>query len=309
MSKRPRAGIGRRMTHPHAERSVPSLDPTGPGAVDAPRRAAAILRHDLESFPSAPFSATASSSATRRPARGWSSTRGTTWRGSRDPGPPPSRPPRDGPHARPPRPYRRGGRPEGERGAGSTSRGGSPPLAVVPSSQRRSSASSRATCPLRRPDRAGKRIEVGSIALDVIETPATRRERLLRMERPGGAPILFSGDTLFWKGIGRTDLWGGLPDDPRVDPGTGSSPSPRRPSSPGTWARDDRPRREAGESVPFRHPAGPLSGGGQRLSEGCLGGGAFCPPGAVQGDRARLLDRLRRARSPPAPDPRRPSGS
>lgn len=55
----------------------------------------------------------------------------------------------------------------------------------------------------------GDRIALGGASLSVIETPGhTPGSVCLELERPG-EPILFSGDTLFWKGIGRTDLWGG----------------------------------------------------------------------------------------------------
>ncbi len=56
-------------------------------------------------------------------------------------------------------------------------------------------------------------IQVGGLRLSVLETPGhTPGSICLSMEshpREPGAPVLFSGDTLFWKGIGRTDLWGG----------------------------------------------------------------------------------------------------
>jgi glyoxylase-like metal-dependent hydrolase (beta-lactamase superfamily II) len=59
----------------------------------------------------------------------------------------------------------------------------------------------------------GDRLQVGPLSLDVLETPGhTPGSICLSMpRRPGGEgePILFTGDTLFWKGIGRTDLWGG----------------------------------------------------------------------------------------------------
>jgi glyoxylase-like metal-dependent hydrolase (beta-lactamase superfamily II) len=64
----------------------------------------------------------------------------------------------------------------------------------------------------------GDEIRVGGIVLDVLETPGhTPGSVCFRLAggAPGaGDPILFSGDTLFWKGIGRTDLWGG--DYPRI---------------------------------------------------------------------------------------------
>jgi glyoxylase-like metal-dependent hydrolase (beta-lactamase superfamily II) len=47
----------------------------------------------------------------------------------------------------------------------------------------------------------------------VIETPGhTPGSLCLRLEggaAEGAEPLVLSGDTLFWKGIGRTDLWGG----------------------------------------------------------------------------------------------------
>jgi glyoxylase-like metal-dependent hydrolase (beta-lactamase superfamily II) len=84
----------------------------------------------------------------------------------------------------------------------------------------------------------GDRLSAGAIALEVIETPGhTPGSVCLRLDGPGGGPPrLFSGDTLFWKGIGRTDLWGGdygtilasirerifsLPGDTLVHPGHG----------------------------------------------------------------------------------------
>jgi len=98
--------------------------------------------------------------------------------------------------------------------------------------------------------REGETVTVGSIALEVIETPGhTPGSVCLRLvsPTPGGEPLLFSGDTLFWKGIGRTDLWGGdyatilasirdkifsLPEETLVYPGHG----------PVTSVRDERSR-------------------------------------------------------------------
>jgi glyoxylase-like metal-dependent hydrolase (beta-lactamase superfamily II) len=90
----------------------------------------------------------------------------------------------------------------------------------------------------------GDRIEVGSIRLEVIETPGhTPGSICLSLNRPPGEPgepTLFSGDTLFREGIGRTDLWGGdyrtimtslreklfsLPEDTLVHPGHGPATS------------------------------------------------------------------------------------
>jgi glyoxylase-like metal-dependent hydrolase (beta-lactamase superfamily II) len=60
----------------------------------------------------------------------------------------------------------------------------------------------------------GDHIEAGAIRLEVMETPGhTPGSLCFRLAEGGaaasGGPVLFSGDTLFWKGIGRTDLWGG----------------------------------------------------------------------------------------------------
>ncbi|MGC2423523.1 MAG: MBL fold metallo-hydrolase [Nitrospirota bacterium] len=88
-----------------------------------------------------------------------------------------------------------------------------------------------------RPDiflKGGDKIEVGDVEMEVIETPG---------HTPGGislyikkAHVVFTGDTLFWGSIGRTDLPGGdyntiihslkdklgnLPDDTKVYPGHG----------------------------------------------------------------------------------------
>jgi len=53
----------------------------------------------------------------------------------------------------------------------------------------------------------GDVIPFGSFALKVIETPGhTPGSLCFLLEH---APMLFSGDTLFLHGIGRTDLWGG----------------------------------------------------------------------------------------------------
>jgi len=80
----------------------------------------------------------------------------------------------------------------------------------------------------------GDKISIGSYSLNIIHTPG---------HTPGGIclytdKILFSGDTLFYEGIGRTDLPGGdgekllesirtklfaLPDDTKVFPGHGEA--------------------------------------------------------------------------------------
>jgi glyoxylase-like metal-dependent hydrolase (beta-lactamase superfamily II) len=56
----------------------------------------------------------------------------------------------------------------------------------------------------------GEELRFGAHALTVIHTPGhTPGSVCFELARPGEAPLLFSGDTLFRRGIGRTDLWGG----------------------------------------------------------------------------------------------------
>lgn len=58
------------------------------------------------------------------------------------------------------------------------------------------------------PLRDGETIRFGGHALTAIHTPGhTPGSTCFRLE--GDRPILFSGDTLFRRSIGRTDLWGG----------------------------------------------------------------------------------------------------
>src|SRR5262245_12199397 len=56
--------------------------------------------------------------------------------------------------------------------------------------------------------RQGDRITFGPNTLEVIETPGHTPGSVCLLLL-GPTPILFSGDTLFQRGIGRTDLWGG----------------------------------------------------------------------------------------------------
>jgi glyoxylase-like metal-dependent hydrolase (beta-lactamase superfamily II) len=65
----------------------------------------------------------------------------------------------------------------------------------------------------RDPDAAiadGETISFGSSSVRAIHTPGhTPGSTCFLLEAPAGETILFSGDTLFRRSIGRTDLWGG----------------------------------------------------------------------------------------------------
>lgn len=89
------------------------------------------------------------------------------------------------------------------------------------------------------PDRLlddGEEIAIGDLALKVIHTPGHTPGGICLLHEGGGAPVLFSGDTIFAGSIGRTDLPGGsyealmnsirdkilpLPDETVVLPGHG----------------------------------------------------------------------------------------
>jgi hydroxyacylglutathione hydrolase len=55
----------------------------------------------------------------------------------------------------------------------------------------------------------GAVISVGSFELCVLHTPGHSPGSVALLLRCGSEQVLFSGDTLFEGGIGRTDLWGG----------------------------------------------------------------------------------------------------
>jgi len=64
------------------------------------------------------------------------------------------------------------------------------------------------------PDRLlqdGDRVELGSATFEVLATPGHTKGgiSLFSADGPGGGPVVFSGDTLFAGGIGRTDFPGG----------------------------------------------------------------------------------------------------
>ena len=54
----------------------------------------------------------------------------------------------------------------------------------------------------------GELVRFGPFALTAIHTPGHTPGSMC-FELPGDKPLLFSGDTLFRRSIGRTDLWGG----------------------------------------------------------------------------------------------------
>ncbi len=85
----------------------------------------------------------------------------------------------------------------------------------------------------------GDRVTAGGIVAEVFHTPGHTPGSLC-FHVDGSAPVVFSGDTLFAGGIGRTDLWGGdyqqelesirvrllgLDDKTRVVPGHGPETS------------------------------------------------------------------------------------
>ncbi len=91
------------------------------------------------------------------------------------------------------------------------------------------------TLPLDRRLADGDEAAAGGVRLEVLHTPGHTPGSVC-FSLPAAAPVLFSGDTLFRRGIGRTDLWGGdtdailksirtrllaLPDETRVIPGHG----------------------------------------------------------------------------------------
>lgn len=86
----------------------------------------------------------------------------------------------------------------------------------------------------------GSSLRAGEIEMEVLHTPGHTPGSVSFVVRDGvgGAMRVFTGDTLFRRGIGRTDLWGGdsgliarslkdrlmtLPDDALVIPGHGSN--------------------------------------------------------------------------------------
>lgn len=52
-------------------------------------------------------------------------------------------------------------------------------------------------------------LRAGSIEIGVLHTPGHTPGSVSFVVRGGDEPIAFTGDTLFRRGIGRTDLWGG----------------------------------------------------------------------------------------------------
>lgn len=52
-------------------------------------------------------------------------------------------------------------------------------------------------------------VRAGAIELQVLHTPGHTPGSVSFVVRDGEGPVAFTGDTLFRRGIGRTDLWGG----------------------------------------------------------------------------------------------------
>lgn len=55
----------------------------------------------------------------------------------------------------------------------------------------------------------GARVAAGAIELEVLHTPGHTPGSVVFLAKTAEGPVLFAGDTLFRRGIGRTDLWGG----------------------------------------------------------------------------------------------------
>jgi hydroxyacylglutathione hydrolase len=55
----------------------------------------------------------------------------------------------------------------------------------------------------------GTGVKAGAIELEVLHTPGHTPGSVSFVAKAGEGRVVFSGDTLFRRGIGRTDLWGG----------------------------------------------------------------------------------------------------
>lgn len=92
------------------------------------------------------------------------------------------------------------------------------------------------TPPVDRELRDDDAVDAGAVRLQVLHTPGHTPGSLSFVGDDGRGPLVCSGDTLFWRSVGRTDLPGGdtstliasirrrlyaLPDDARVIPGHG----------------------------------------------------------------------------------------
>lgn len=66
-----------------------------------------------------------------------------------------------------------------------------------------------AACDLEGDLRDGGGVKAGALEAEVLHTPGHTPGSVSFLLRAGGSSVVFTGDTLFRRGIGRTDLWGG----------------------------------------------------------------------------------------------------
>jgi glyoxylase-like metal-dependent hydrolase (beta-lactamase superfamily II) len=69
------------------------------------------------------------------------------------------------------------------------------------------------TCDMRGSLVDGTLVSAGAVEMAVLHTPGHTPGSVSFLVESADGPVLFSGDTLFRRGIGRTDLWGGDGDE------------------------------------------------------------------------------------------------